>query len=71
MLKVLGRYGKRRVRIGVVGSHSALDVLDGARDEGLRTLVICQKGREGPYKRFRGLVDDLIVLDDFADVLSD
>ncbi|HEY8111136.1 MAG TPA: DUF1246 domain-containing protein, partial [Candidatus Nitrosotenuis sp.] len=39
-------------RIGVLGSHSALEVMDGAKDEGLKTVVICQKGRDVPYRRF-------------------
>ena len=40
------------VRIGVLGSHSALEVMDGAKDENFQTTVFCQKGREGPYQRF-------------------
>ncbi|KKK91169.1 hypothetical protein LCGC14_2715690, partial [marine sediment metagenome] len=40
------------VRIGVLGSHSALEVMDGAKDEGMQTVVYCQKGREITYKRF-------------------
>ena len=31
------------LRIGVLGSHSALEVMDGAKDEGLETIVFCQK----------------------------
>ena len=36
------------LKIGVLGSHSALEVMDGAKDEGLETIVVCQKGRETP-----------------------
>lgn len=40
--------------ISTIGSHSALDVSEGAKAEGFRTLVVAQKGREmaylGPYK---------------------
>ena len=32
--------------IAVLGSHSALDVCRGAKDEGFKTLVIVQKGRD-------------------------
>ena len=37
------------LRIAVLGSHSALEIMDGAKDEGLDTIVFCQKGRETPY----------------------
>ncbi len=36
------------VRIGVLGSHSALEVMDGAKDEDFQTSVFCQRGREVP-----------------------
>ena len=32
--------------IAVIGSHSALDVCRGAKDEGFKTLVIVEKGRD-------------------------
>ena len=44
-------------RIGVLGSHSALEVMDGAKDEGLQTVVMCQKGREVPYQRFNRIAE--------------
>ena len=31
------------IRIGVLGSHSALEIMDGAKDEDLNTVVLCQK----------------------------
>lgn len=57
-------------RIGVLGSHSALEIMDGAKDEGFQTSVYCQKGREEPYKRFSRIADEIIILDDFADMAS-
>ncbi len=63
--------------IAVLGSHSALDVCRGAKDLGFRTLVICKKGREKTYQKYYqsngdlGCVDEVIVLDDFKDILSD
>ncbi len=56
--------------ITAIGSHSALEIMDGAKDEGLKTLVICQKGREKPYQRFKRIIDDLIILDRFSDILK-
>ena len=61
--------GYDEIAIGVLGSHSALEVMDGAKDEQLNTVVVCQKGRETPYKRFGRLVDNMIVLNKFSDML--
>lgn len=60
----------REVKIAVLGSHSALEIMDGAKDEGLQTMVFCKRGREGPYKRFGRLADEIVVLDDFVDMAS-
>ena len=38
--------GDDDLRIAVLGSHSALEIMDGAKDEGLDTIVFCQKGRD-------------------------
>ncbi|MHA1595557.1 MAG: formate--phosphoribosylaminoimidazolecarboxamide ligase family protein [Candidatus Baldrarchaeia archaeon] len=64
-------YDWENIHIGVLGSHSALDVLDGAKDEGFKTVVICQKGRELPYLRFRRLADEVIVLERFRDIIRE
>lgn len=58
------------VTIGVLGSHSALEVMDGAKDEEMKTVVVCQKGRETPYKRFGRLADTMILLNKFSDMLE-
>ena len=59
------------VRIGVLGSHSALEVMDGAKDENFQTTVFCQKGREGPYQRFGRIADEItVILDKFKDMAS-
>ncbi|OGK55115.1 hypothetical protein A3H78_03980 [Candidatus Roizmanbacteria bacterium RIFCSPLOWO2_02_FULL_36_11] len=61
--------------IAVLGSHSALDVCRGAKDEGFKTLVITQKGRGTPYEKYYksdgnlGCVDEIIALDNFKDIL--
>src|SRR3989304_8504592 len=62
--------------IAVIGSHSALDVCRGAKEEGFKTLVIVQKGRDKTYaKYFRtqdnlGCVDEVIELEKFVDILK-
>jgi len=58
------------LRIAVLGSHSALEIMDGAKDEGLSTIVFCQKGRETPYQRFDRIADEIKVLKKFGDMSS-
>ena len=62
--------GYQDFRVGVLGSHSALEVMDGAKDEGLQTAVICQRGREVPYQRFGRIADEIVVLPRFRDMAS-
>jgi len=50
--------------IATIGSHSALQILKGARDEGMRNLVICKKGGEELYNRY-GVADDVLLVDDW------
>ena len=74
---VLGEYNLNEVTIGVLGSHSALDICRGAKDLGFRTLVVCQKGRERTYDRYYrtenslGIVDQTIILDKFTDITEE
>lgn len=53
--------------IATLGSHSALQILKGAKDEGFSTIAICQKGREQPYKSFK-VADEIITLKSFSDL---
>jgi 5-formaminoimidazole-4-carboxamide-1-(beta)-D-ribofuranosyl 5'-monophosphate synthetase len=48
--------------VATIGSHSALQILKGARDEGMRNLVICKKGTERAYKSYR-VADEIISVD--------
>lgn len=62
--------------IAVVGSHCALDVCRGAKDEGFKTLVIVEKGRDKTYAQYfkssgaLGCVDEVIYLEKFKDLLK-
>jgi len=60
---------KKRYTIATLGSHSSLQVLKGAKDEGFRTLLVCEKSRLGLYKRFN-FIDDMIVVDKFSEILE-
>ena len=67
---IVNKYDSKNITIGTIGSHSALEIMDGAKDEDIKTVCICQKGRELPYQRFRRLTDEIIILDRFSDILS-
>ncbi len=68
--------------VATVGSHSALDIADGAVTEGFDSLVLAEKGREATYgqyfltarrpdgERWRGCVDEVWVLPRFAELAS-
>src|SRR3989304_7575730 len=69
--EIVREYDPKKVRIGVLGSHSALEIASGAKQEGFETVVVCQKGREKTYTKYYGnLFDHVILLDKFADIIS-
>ena len=51
--------------IATLGSHTALQILKGAHDEGFKTICICKKGQEKLYKSY-GVADEIMLLDDFT-----
>ncbi|MCV0366998.1 MAG: formate--phosphoribosylaminoimidazolecarboxamide ligase [Nitrosopumilus sp.] len=57
------------VAIATLGSHCALQVLKGAKDEGIKSILICEKKREKLYRRFP-FIDELILVDSFNEVLD-
>ena len=68
-------YDSKKITIGVLGGHSALDVCRGAKKQGFRTLAVCQKGRDKTYTKYyktrgdgRGCIDKTIVLDKFNEI---
>ncbi|AFS80870.1 5-formaminoimidazole-4-carboxamide-1-(beta)-D-ribofuranosyl 5'-monophosphate synthetase [Candidatus Nitrosopumilus koreensis AR1] len=56
--------------IATLGSHCSLQVLKGAKDEGLKTILVCEKKRESLYRRFP-FIDELIIVDKFKEVLDE
>ncbi|MFH1394336.1 MAG: DUF1297 domain-containing protein, partial [Candidatus Micrarchaeota archaeon] len=64
--------------IATLGSHSALDVCEGAKKEGFRNVVVAQKGREKTYLQYYrtrkrgkqevGVVDELLLLNKFNEI---
>ncbi|MCX6764914.1 MAG: DUF1297 domain-containing protein [Candidatus Nealsonbacteria bacterium] len=74
--EILEGYDEKQITIGVIGSHSALDICHGAKQQGFNTLVICQKGREKTYDQYykiregKGVVDETIILDNFSEIIN-
>lgn len=56
----------KRYIIATLGSHSALQILKGAKDEGFRTLLITTPNRTEFYKTFP-FIDEFIEISNFAD----
>jgi len=70
--EVIRGYDPRNIRIGVLGSHSALEIASGAKQEGFETVAVCQKGRDKTYtKYYSNLFDHIMLLDNFADITSE
>ena len=57
------------ISVATLGSHCALQLLKGAKDEGLETLLICEKKRESLYRRFK-FIDELVLVDSFSEILE-
>ena len=57
------------ISVATLGSHCALQLLKGAKDEGLETLLICEKKRESLYRRFK-FIDELLLVDSFSEILE-
>ncbi|MBS3101693.1 formate--phosphoribosylaminoimidazolecarboxamide ligase [Candidatus Woesearchaeota archaeon] len=55
-----------KYRIATIGSHSALQIFKGAHDEGFKTIAVCKKGSERPYKMFNS-ADEIITLNSYRD----
>ena len=67
----ISEYNPNNIRIGVLGSHSALEIASGAKQEGFETVVVCQKGRDKTYtKYYKKLFDHILLLDSFADITN-
>lgn len=76
-------YDRMKLRIGMTASHSALDICDGAIEEGFPTVAYCKEGRHKTYANYfkahrsqsgrvvRGMVDKAIVMPSFNDVMKE
>ena len=79
---IVDEYDRMKLRIGMTASHSALDICDGAIEEGFPTVAYCKEGRHKTYANYfkahrsssgrvvRGMVDKAIVMPSFNDVMK-
>ena len=59
----------RHYTLATLASHSCLQILKGAKDEGFKTLAIVTPDRLSLYKRF-SFIDDFFVLDNFRNLFD-
>ena len=52
-----------------LGSHCSLQVLKGAKDEGLNTLLVCEEKRFDMYKRFK-FIDNIVSIKNFKEIIN-
>ena len=53
--------------IATLGSHCALQLLKGAKDEGFQTVLICEKKRISLYNRFK-MIDQVIMVNKLSEI---
>jgi len=82
IIEIVEDYDTNKIKIAAVGSHSALDIFDGAIEENFSTFAFCQQGREKTYTDYfksqrdangnvvRGIVDESMCLSKFNEVLN-
>ena len=68
--KIIEKYDTSKLAIGTLGSHSSLNIFKGAKEEGLRTVCICKEKDAILYQKYP-VVDELIIVKDFTELLSE
>ncbi len=69
VLEILEGYDHDNIAIGTLGSHSALNILKGAKDEGFRTVCVCRRREKIIYESF-GIADVIIEISNYSDLLD-
>lgn len=59
----------RRYTVGTLGSHSALQILKGAKDESFHTIVVVTEKNKKFYSRF-GFIDEVFSIRDYKDFVQ-
>jgi 5-formaminoimidazole-4-carboxamide-1-(beta)-D-ribofuranosyl 5'-monophosphate synthetase len=68
--EILETYDLDKLAIGTLGSHSALNVFKGAKEESFRTVCVCKEKDAILYRKFP-LADEIIIVKDFNELLSE
>ncbi|TGC11159.1 formate--phosphoribosylaminoimidazolecarboxamide ligase [Methanolobus halotolerans] len=69
IMEIIGNYDLDNLSIATVCSHSSLQIFDGARKEGLKTIGICLKKPPKFYDAFpMSKPDEFIVVDDYKEI---
>ncbi len=66
--EVLSTYDVDRISIAVLASHSALQILHGAKKEGMPTILIATPERKAFYENFSHLIDKTITVGSWRDI---
>ncbi|PTD94508.1 5-formaminoimidazole-4-carboxamide-1-(beta)-D-ribofuranosyl 5'-monophosphate synthetase [archaeon SCG-AAA382B04] len=70
--ETLSEYDKENITLGILCSHSALQLIHGAKLEGFNTIGICPEEREKAYKAFpKARADEYMIVDQFDEILED
>ena len=67
---VLSKYDYNKITVGTLGSHSALNIFKGAKEEGFDTVCVCKKQSEIVYKRFP-VADQIMIVEYFSELLDE
>ncbi len=71
IINILEGYDKDSLSIATVCSHSSLQIFDGARKEGFRTIGICMEAPPRFYDAFpKAKPDEFIVVKNYNEILS-
>ena len=69
---ILTGYDLRNLTVATIGSHSALQIFHGAKQEGLHTLNICTKERRAAYESFPlAKADEFLIVSKFSDIVRE
>jgi 5-formaminoimidazole-4-carboxamide-1-(beta)-D-ribofuranosyl 5'-monophosphate synthetase len=68
----LEKYDRKNITVVTAASHSAIQIIKGAKEEKLRTALVCDRKREKLYKSFqKSKPDKFIYIDGWDDFLNE
>ncbi len=70
ILEIVDGYDLNNLSIVTLGSHSALNILRGAKEEGFKTVCLCREKERIIYESFP-VADELILIEDYPDLMDE